>query len=304
MENKNRRTADILALIGILACGICLCIPVYRLQEKKEFLMQRIDASQKLNAETETEIENIKSDTAKLQENIRIYADMEKTAAETRENYYKVCKQLEDAVIAHEADCKIAYLTFDDGPYLNTTGKYLDVLDQYGVLATFFQIGRPAEELDPLYRRVYETGHTVANHTYTHQIRNGIYRSVDAFISDVKRNREFIEDKLGYTTDILRFPGGSSSARNLKPAIVEELRKLGYGYVDWNSATGDGVQMMTPAEYRDNVLNKTGNRDILVVLMHDYSANTLTALPEIIEGLKNQGYIFLPMFYESSMINK
>ena len=210
----------------------------------------------------------------------------------------------EDEILAGTNPNKIAYLTFDDGPYERTTGRYLDVLKDRNVLATFFQLGRPSEKLDALYHRAYDEGHTIANHTYSHQIRNGIYRGVSYFINDVIKNREFIQDKLGYTTNILRFPGGSSTARSLKPAIIEELRELGYGWVDWNAATGDGIEIMSPQEYRDNVLKKTGGRSVLVVLMHDYSENTLTALPEIIDGLRAQGYTLLPLFYESAMINK
>ena len=304
MVRKNRTIAEISALILILACGLFLAYRIEQQNSEQAQLESRSAELKEQNKEIQNNILAKKQEVLSQTTDIGHIRQMEETAAATKENYYKVARQLEDAVISGQASCKIAYLTFDDGPYLNTTGKYLDVLDQYGILATFFQIGRPAEELDPVYRRVYESGHTVANHTYSHQIRNGIYRGVDYFISDVIRNREFIEEKLGITTDILRFPGGSPSAGAFKPAIVEELRKLGYGYVDWNSATGDGVQMMTPAEYRDNVLNKTGGRNILVVLMHDCSANTLAALPEIIEGLQDQGYIFLPLFYESSMVNK
>ena len=58
---------------------------------------------------------------------------------------------------------------------------------------------------------------------------------------------------------------------------------------------------MSPAEYRNNVLYYTDGKPILVVLMHDYSKNTLIALPEIIEGLKEQGYYFAPMFNGSIM---
>ena len=274
----------------------------------------------RLYAETNTvkaHVKELQTETEKLQEQLKEAEEnsaaqdtriTELSAMETdlpamRDNYYKACKELEDAVLAGTVDCKIAYLTFDDGPYEATTGQYLDILDQYGVLATFFQLAKSGEADDQLYHRIYSTGHTIANHTYSHQIKR-IYSSVDSFISDVVRNREFIQEKLGITTNILRFPGGSSTAGPLKEGIMAQLRELGYGYVDWNSATGDGIYHASAEEYRDNVLNATGGRSILVVLMHDYSGTTLAALPEIIEGLRAQGYVLLPLFYESTMVNK
>ncbi|MBR3251880.1 MAG: hypothetical protein IKF80_09240, partial [Erysipelotrichaceae bacterium] len=65
-----------------------------------------------------------------------------------------------------------------------------------------------------------------------------------------------------------------------------------------------GGRILSPQEYRDNVLNNTNGKKLLVVLMHDYSDNTLIALPEIIEGLEEQGYFFLPLFYESEAMNR
>ena len=116
--------------------------------------------------------------------------------------------------------------------------------------------------------------------------------------------RDLIETLQALHPAFLRFPGGSNTAKRLGDGVFGELKKLGYGWIDWNIATGDGVAMMTPDEYRDNVLNHTNNRKVLVVLMHDYSGNTLAALPEIIDGLRSQGYTLLPLFYESEMVNK
>ncbi len=263
---------------------------IAELQSEKTSLEREIEETEAQIVEKDAQIENLRNTNEQL--------------PYSKDEYYCLCKQLEDKVLAGESPHKIAYLTFDDGPYTETTGQYLDVLEQYDVRATFFQLGKTSEKYDGLYRRAYENGNTIANHTYSHQIKNGIYRGVDYFIADVVRNREFIENKLGYTTNILRFPGGTATAGSLYEGITQQLRELGYGWVDWNAATGDGVVMLSPAEYRDNVLNDTKDRNVLVVLMHDYNRNTLVALPEIIEGLRAQGYVLLPLFYESAMVNK
>ena len=207
-----------------------------------------------------------------------------------------------------ESDMKIAYLTFDDGPYL-LSSSFLDVLDEYGVPATFFYLMKGYENgysnedyaYDQTYRRIINSGHTLGNHTATHKLgKNSIYSSVDAFMYDLILNRNFIENRYGYITDVMRFPGGSNTS-SLKYALIDEIHKIGYNYVDWNSATGDGGGVLSVESFRDNVLCNTGDRKILVVLMHDYSHNTLLALPEIIEGLRNQGYTFFPLFHDSIM---
>ena len=101
----------------------------------------------------------------------------------------------------------------------------------------------------------------------------------------------------------MRFPGGSGTANYRNPELKRLVKNEGYGYVDWNTMTGDGKYSLKPEEYAANVLNDTKDKDILVVLMHDYSRNTLIALPDIIEGLQKQGYIFLPLFHDSIMCN-
>lgn len=307
MGTENRRdTKPAFRLIAFALCaGLAASGYAYYSQTSQKEQVQAHIAE--LEAENDSLSEELRADSetvSALEAEIAELNQADDNLKKAKEDYYASCAQLEEKVLSGDSPHKIAYLTFDDGPYERTTGRYLDVLKEHDVLATFFQIGRPSEKLDALYHRAYDEGHTIANHTYSHQIRGGIYRSVDHFIADVIKNRQFIEEKLGYTTNILRFPGGSSTARSLKSGIVEQLREMGYGYVDWNSATGDGMELLSPKEYRDNVLKKTNGRNVLVVLMHDYSENTLTALPEIIDGLREQGYTLLPLFYESAMIQK
>lgn len=227
------------------------------------------------------------------------------------DQFFELAKELENRVLNDKTDKKIAYLTFDDGPY-RMSYKFLDVLDEYDVPATFFYLKKCEEEgyrdewiYDEVYKRVIGSGHTLGNHTASHQLgQGGIYSSVERFIFEIEDNRKFIEDRYGYTTEVMRFPGGTPTAGSRFEPIVEELRKIHYAWVDWNSATGDGGRILSPQEYRDNVLNNTNGKKLLVVLMHDYSDNTLIALPEIIEGLEEQGYFFLPLFYESEAMNR
>ena len=292
------------ALIFLTAAAV-VCVSfrlAYEVRRNRE-LTEKLKATE---AETEMTLKSCASAEARIGEletAIEKVKGLPKQAETARQRFFDEAEKLEEMVQNGETDLKIAYLTFDDGPY-EITEQYLDVLEKYGILATFFQRGRDWDTFGQTYIRVARSGHTIGNHTFSHQIRGGIYRSVQAFMDDVIKNRTFIYEKLGITTDVLRFPGGSGTAGSLKQDIIEELRKEGYAYVNWNSATMDGMYDLSAEEYRDNVLDKTGGRKFLVVLMHDYNRNTLKALPEIIEGLESQGYVFLPLFYESLAVNR
>ena len=73
--------------------------------------------------------------------------------------------------------------------------------------------------------------------------------------------------------------------------------------MDWNCATGDGMPgELTAAKAYRNAVSSVGDQKIVVMLMHDYSAATLAALPDIIDTLKAQGYLMMPLFRESVMI--
>lgn len=228
----------------------------------------------------------------------------------SKKEYYQSLKNLEDKVINKETNYKIAYLTFDDGPYY-LTHQFLEILEKYNVKATFFTIGLDKEKCyddrskscQELYSKIASKGHTMANHTYSHQIFNGIYQNSDAFINNVKKQEELIKNKTGITTNIVRFPGGSSSSKNLKNEIINKLRNMGYGWVDWTASNGDGGYIKDTQTAMNNFKN-TINQDIEVILFHDYSYITLSILPEVIEYLQNQNYILLPLFYESKMVNK
>ncbi|MBQ9424386.1 MAG: polysaccharide deacetylase [Erysipelotrichaceae bacterium] len=293
--------------------AICLLLTVFSVSlfAENRKLLKDTETAEKENFEPEMKNALLQKEVSELTEECQVYEDIDTQIEEVKDQYFSLALELETKIVNGESEKKIAYLTFDDGPYYRSE-KFLDVLEEYDVPATFFSLMKCAETgyadedefYDSIYRRILSSGHTLGNHTATHKLGSGgVYRSVDAFMDEIVRNRDFIEDRYGYRTVIMRFPGGSATSSKT-PDIIPELRKIGYGYVDWNSATGDGGKNQAPEVFRDNVLNNTNGRKILVVLMHDYAQNTLIALPEIIEGLQKQGYIFLPLFYESSMVKK
>ena len=88
--------------------------------------------------------------------------------------------------------------------------------------------------------------------------------------------------------------------------IEDALSASGYGWVDWTVDSGDswGKDKASPELIMKQVKKAAKDQKIMVVLCHEWSKDTEKALPEMIEYLEGQGYIFLPMFYESQTVYK
>lgn len=193
---------------------------------------------------------------------------------------------------------KKVYLTFDDGPS-SITSQILDVLDSYGVKATFFTVCHTDEEAIENMQRIVNDGHTIAIHSLTHSYSQ-VYASLSSFKEDVLGMQQFIYDNTGYKTFLYRFPGGSSNtiAKCDIGECIDFLDDAGFEYFDWNVESGDATANMLPKDIIvNNVLSSLGNNEEYVVLMHDAEPKktTLEALPEIIEGIQSRGYEILPI---------
>lgn len=245
---------------------------------------------------TISSLSNIKND----------YLNIENSINETKKDYFELATKADFSARNDDANFKVCYLTFDDGPYL-LTDTFLDILENKDVLATFFTRKRLDEDYIPIYQRQKANGHTIGNHTASHDILDGLYDSTDSFVDDILENRQFIFDMLGITTDVMRFPGGSYQTTYMglnKKEVVDKLDEIGYGYVDWTHATGDGGATLPANQFLHNVIDYTGNKKVIIVLMHDYSNNTAKILGEMIDTLTKQGYIFLPLWHDSPAVIK
>lgn len=193
-----------------------------------------------------------------------------------------------------------AYLTFDDGPSDNTT-RILDILDRYGVKATFFVIYHSG--YDDVYRDIVKRGHTLALHSYSHDY-DLIYSSDSAFFGDLEKLAGFLQDTTGVKPSIMRFPGGASNtvsksrSAGIMTRLTAEVEKRGYRYFDWNVDSGDAMKNKVPKnEIVDRVKRECSTHSQAVILMHDAAVKTTTvdALPEVIEYLQSKGYELLPI---------
>lgn len=197
----------------------------------------------------------------------------------------------------------IVYLTFDDGPNEGTTNIILDVLKSEGVPATFFVT---CNGPDYLIKRMQEEGHTVALHTASHNY-NYVYASVSNYFSDLNKISNRVERITGIKSMIIRFPGGSSNtiSKRIKPGIMttltSEVKAKGYHYFDWNVDSNDAAGANTNSIY-NNVINNVSPTRENVILMHDVKSTTTGAIKNIIRTLKNNGYTFRAITYDTVMV--
>ena len=190
---------------------------------------------------------------------------------------------------------KVVYLTFDDGPW-EMTDEFLDVLEQYGVQATFFINYREGYEDELI--RMRDEGHTIAMHTYSH-VYEHVYGDVSEFESEVVMLQDYIFNVTGVKSTIFRFPGGSSNSKTNKiNTYINYLDNNGIVYYDWNVSSADATPGGLPSDkICNNVINGIMGKDISVVLMHDAydKETTLKALPMIIERLQAMNALILPI---------
>ncbi|WP_042166495.1 polysaccharide deacetylase family protein [Paenibacillus gorillae] len=180
---------------------------------------------------------------------------------------------------------KIA-LTFDDGPYPETTEPILDLLKEYDAKATFFVLGNRVRKYPDLLRREAQEGHEIANHTFNHIYFRG-NTNLNTIEDEIVRTEELLVELTGKKPFLFRPPGGFYNDNTIQVA-----KKLGYQTVlwSWHQDTNDwrkpGVNNIVK-----KVLGNARNGDI--VLLHDYtpsSTQTVTALRTILPELKKRGF--------------
>lgn len=197
---------------------------------------------------------------------------------------------------------KVVYLTFDDGPGPYTE-KLLNVLKKYNVKVTFFVTDQNISKgYDNMIKRAYEEGHTIGLHTKTHDY-SSIYSSKEAYFNDLYAIQNKVKTITGFTSYIIRFPGGSSNtiSKNYDRGthIMSELTKAveakGFVYFDWNVSSGDAGETTLTSKVAANVIDGISRRNPAVVLQHDIKSYSVDAVESIIEYGLSHGYQFLPI---------
>ena len=191
------------------------------------------------------------------------------------------------------------YLTFDDGPSTNTE-KILDILDGYDVKATFFVVGKESQTAREALKQIVERGHTLGMHSYSHKYSE-IYSSEEDFAADFEKIRTYLEEVTGVTSNVYRFPGGSSNkvSKLDMHVFIDYLESEGVCFYDWNISSGDASKtQLTVDQIVENATKGIERKGTSVILMHDAvsKSTTLEALPLIIEKiLEMEDTVILPI---------
>lgn len=210
---------------------------------------------------------------------------------------------------SNEGETKKVYLTFDDGPSIYTE-EILNILNEYGVKATFFVCGTgdTVESLRPVYKKIVDNGNTIGMHSYSH-VYSKVYGNLDLFQYDLDKIRNLIYNETGVVPKYYRFPGGSGNTIASLPMdqYISVLYSQGMEYYDWNVYCGDSSgTRLSPSEIVKNTLEGVDKRRTAVVLLHDTGSrkNTVDALPGILKGLKERGLDIRPIDDETPPLHQ
>lgn len=198
----------------------------------------------------------------------------------------------------YSSDKKRAFLTFDDGPS-DVTPMILDTLKQENIKATFFVLGKMVEQKPDMVKRMYDEGHFIANHGYSH-VYDSIYSSKEAVLDEFNRCNIAVQNAIGdneFNSHLFRFPGGSVGGKytDLKLQAKDLLKQNGIESVDWNALNGDAETNDLSLEFELERLQCTvQGKNSVVILMHDSPLKKVTAesLSQLIGYLRNEGYEF------------
>ncbi len=191
---------------------------------------------------------------------------------------------------------RVLHFTFDDGPRRRTTSRLLDTLDEYGVHATFFLVGRELEgarhaRQRELVREMARRGHTIGSHTFSHANLRTLTN--DEIVQELSRSEAVFREVLGATPTLIRPPYGARNER-----VDTLLHERGYTEVMWNIAAEDaGAQdARTLLEQFRRNLDRQERRSRGpggVVLFHDIHRWVVDAVPLILEELRSRNCVLL-----------
>ena len=182
-------------------------------------------------------------------------------------------------------------LTYDDGPNDPHTPRLLEVLAKHNAHATFFLIGRYAQQRPDLVREIIQAGHIVGNHSFTHPLLT--FKSEPEIKRELSTCQHALQDAAGDHSNLFRPPFGGR-----RPAVLRIARGLGLQPIMWN-VTGYDWNAPPAAAIERKVSSHIRGGD--VILLHDGGhrqmgadrAQTVIATDRLIARYKNAGYHFV-----------
>lgn len=184
-----------------------------------------------------------------------------------------------------ERDQKVCSISFDAAWGADNTQRILDVLDEYGVKATFFVVSAWAEQYPDTAKAIVEHGHELMNHSSKHDHYNAL--SADQIVADVNKCNDVIESLSGVCPTLIRCPFGEYDDH-----VISAIRSIGMEPIQWDVDSLDW-KGISAAEITKRVTGKVKQGSI--ILFHNAGEHTPEALPDILRYLKQEGYEIVPI---------
>ena len=176
-------------------------------------------------------------------------------------------------------DSNSVYLTFDDGPDIETTPWVLDLLKRENIKATFFCIGQNIEKHPSLFKEILNNGHRIGNHTYKHE--KGTKTRKTAYLDSIGKTETL------HSSNLFRPPYG-----RINIFQVDNLLSMGKKIIMWTWNAQDYKKSLKHSQIIDKARTIRG-RDIL--LFHNSKKsehNMKNSLPEVIKIVKQKELLF------------
>ena len=194
-------------------------------------------------------------------------------------------------------DEKSVYITFDDGPTLNTP-DILKTLDKYGAKATFFVLEERIVTYPEYIKQIIHSGNAIGLHGVSHSEQ--IYLTETSPLEEMEKTNFALENLTGKRSRLVRVPFGSSYKMTKKQS--EHLKNNGYILWDWNVDPRDSVGKIIPEKVIANLKKGLATcKGTPVILFHDRKS-TAKILPTVLDYLSNEGYVMLPISEEQSPV--
>lgn len=181
------------------------------------------------------------------------------------------------AMISQNSDgTKMIALTFDDGPSVNTDA-ILDVLEEFGVKATFFVVGSRVPSYTSQLKRENDLGCEIGSHTYNHSYLTKL--SPEEMQNEIDQTNQVVAQVTGHETTCIRPPGGFYNDEVIK-RINCPIAMWNVDTLDWKSRNAQSVAGIATTNIKDGD----------IILMHDLYSSTAEAVRTIVPALISQGF--------------
>jgi len=181
-------------------------------------------------------------------------------------------------------------LTFDDGPWPGNTPAVLKALADHCTKATFFIVGKHATYHPEILKQVYDAGHTVGSHTWSHQNLNRKTMTPEQAKAEIEKGISAVSASLGApAAPFFRFP-----ALQHPPELVTYLGERNVAMFSTDLDSFD-FKARKPEQVINTIMSKLKKFGKGIVLMHDFQHVTAEALPELLNQLKANGYKIVHM---------